>query len=1210
MVAEGQGPVQFLRFDPVSAAASSESGDQALKVATLAGRSGAGYSVGGQFGLHSFGWSPHSAILNLNAPVLPALTVAGVQRGGGGSLLLASLVGRVGGGYGVAPTLGLASFGWSPQSPVIDSTPSFGGFEHRALGEATLAPSPTGGLTVGQLGFPGQDGVAILLPGNVGGAGVRFAPDSFPFSGNGPNNARFELTIRDSSGAILGLVEGVYESSSGFKVRATFGRETGADYSIRVLGDPRGPFSYLTQNWTMWWSFWPREIRAFIREDGGLQLDVGTDNIPGLTASGRVYVNPPGTSFGQLVYPSIMQLISRPGLVPLTTRLGALELRFGSAQPNELVSRRLSDEWVERFDRRIHALGQTGFRSSPDGLNVVGIGSGGQDGIKVDLRHPASDEFGWRGSSSARLGLTFPRVWPAGASLTATALGPKKLDETDTDSEFTRFVATRRSEGVSFAPDFTLLTPSDVMLEVLDADGNVVKREAGALTFFQTQFPSKPGLPVTLDLGPLEAVPPCFLEWLLLENSLAWAMTWIAPRSVRLPDESVVEAHGVRWSIRGGRSPLEWAPPFRPSSQPALAVLAPGRLRTLTLLGEQVGELVVNAIEARRENPLLTRAHSGFAHAPLGNAQLATVPSGLAVANFTSSGEDGVKIDFGSVESWTIRLAPERQAYGGNLYLALFSDSGSSLGELNGEHLDSIVWRQRPGGDLSGFNQKLTLFGSGTFQITIHEPNLPPRVFPSVPASTSGGFSLRFLPPVIRASVEPDGRLKIVFETGNEQRPGSNPFANLDAGGQYFPMRVELLTAPGRVPPGTRLGRVEIRSRLMPALVFNGGSFQAANGLTFSGFGQSVIVPQAGGSLLEVAGSGTTGIDGVRVTRSQPTADVQFTADAVFGSATAAGGLAAAVYGAASTATPVGTFSAATTAGQSGLQLRATFPALGPGAPLLRVTDGDRIVTEVPNYTGGVSVRPVPSSGLAIASAGGGLAPVRDQSQLRAGVLANGALRLDQRWSEQRQISLADSTTVIGNRVSFIAEAVPPWVPSPLRLEIQLTNIPQLLVSGLAVSDTPPSTRRIFGRITDDAGTGVDGVSVALDGPTSAVRNTADGGHFEFSALPVAGPYRVQPAQTGLTFSPDLGTVLLLSDDAQVDFFSEPAAPPSLSIGRDQDGLVLSWPPSSASAGYVLEFTTSIGPDRNWQPVSPVPNGAAYRPPLDSDQKFFRLRRP
>lgn len=66
---------------------------------------------------------------------------------------------------------------------------------------------------------------------------------------------------------------------------------------------------------------------------------------------------------------------------------------------------------------------------------------------------------------------------------------------------------------------------------------------------------------------------------------------------------------------------------------------------------------------------------------------------------------------------------------------------------------------------------------------------------------------------------------------------------------------------------------------------------------------------------------------------------------------------------------------------------------------------------------------------------------------------------------------------------------------------------------------------------------------------------------------------------------------------------------PSMRVRFTDDKLAeLSW--DIDISGYILEFSSSIGPDANWQPVSPQPIGMSFTTPCAQPARYFRLRSP
>jgi hypothetical protein len=65
----------------------------------------------------------------------------------------------------------------------------------------------------------------------------------------------------------------------------------------------------------------------------------------------------------------------------------------------------------------------------------------------------------------------------------------------------------------------------------------------------------------------------------------------------------------------------------------------------------------------------------------------------------------------------------------------------------------------------------------------------------------------------------------------------------------------------------------------------------------------------------------------------------------------------------------------------------------------------------------------------------------------------------------------------------------------------------------------------------------------------------------------------------------------------------------ALNIGSAPDGQVrIDW--AAGAAGYVLEFTPSVGEFANWQPVTPAPAGNSFITSANQPLRFYRLHRP
>ncbi|MCC7376900.1 MAG: hypothetical protein IT581_19735 [Verrucomicrobiales bacterium] len=66
---------------------------------------------------------------------------------------------------------------------------------------------------------------------------------------------------------------------------------------------------------------------------------------------------------------------------------------------------------------------------------------------------------------------------------------------------------------------------------------------------------------------------------------------------------------------------------------------------------------------------------------------------------------------------------------------------------------------------------------------------------------------------------------------------------------------------------------------------------------------------------------------------------------------------------------------------------------------------------------------------------------------------------------------------------------------------------------------------------------------------------------------------------------------------------------PGINMRFTDDKLAeLSW--EQDATGFVLEFSATVGPDANWQPVSPQPTGQSFITPCQQPARFFRFRKP
>lgn len=115
-------------------------------------------------------------------------------------------------------------------------------------------------------------------------------------------------------------------------------------------------------------------------------------------------------------------------------------------------------------------------------------------------------------------------------------------------------------------------------------------------------------------------------------------------------------------------------------------------------------------------------------------------------------------------------------------------------------------------------------------------------------------------------------------------------------------------------------------------------------------------------------------------------------------------------------------------------------------------------------------------------------------------------------------------------------------------------------------------------------------------GPVTGVGGQSDGGTFAVAAG--VGETTTAPL-TGGTFEVTGGLVgvAVVPDDIT----------PELVI-TDTGEAKLTWP--AEAAGYVLEFSPSIGDFADWQPVTPAPTDNSFTTVFDQPLRFFRLRKP
>lgn len=95
------------------------------------------------------------------------------------------------------------------------------------------------------------------------------------------------------------------------------------------------------------------------------------------------------------------------------------------------------------------------------------------------------------------------------------------------------------------------------------------------------------------------------------------------------------------------------------------------------------------------------------------------------------------------------------------------------------------------------------------------------------------------------------------------------------------------------------------------------------------------------------------------------------------------------------------------------------------------------------------------------------------------------------------------------------------------------------------------SSFSISGRVTDGAGTGVEGASVEVSGSSDQIVNTDAAGNYAISGLPGDGGYDMSAFKQFFSFTPEAFRIeALLSDVSPLDFTEVPAAVPAAISGR------------------------------------------------------------
>ncbi len=97
---------------------------------------------------------------------------------------------------------------------------------------------------------------------------------------------------------------------------------------------------------------------------------------------------------------------------------------------------------------------------------------------------------------------------------------------------------------------------------------------------------------------------------------------------------------------------------------------------------------------------------------------------------------------------------------------------------------------------------------------------------------------------------------------------------------------------------------------------------------------------------------------------------------------------------------------------------------------------------------------------------------------------------------------------------------------------------------------TPP-TYTISGRVTNNQGAGMSGVTMTLSGTESRTTTTNSNGDFSFATLTANGNYTVTPSKTGYSFTPPSRDYLNLNSNiTTANFTGAPLPPPPPSFNK------------------------------------------------------------
>lgn len=162
----------------------------------------------------------------------------------------------------------------------------------------------------------------------------------------------------------------------------------------------------------------------------------------------------------------------------------------------------------------------------------------------------------------------------------------------------------------------------------------------------------------------------------------------------------------------------------------------------------------------------------------------------------------------------------------------------------------------------------------------------------------------------------------------------------------------------------------------------------------------------------------------------------------------------------------------------------------------------------------------------------------------------------------------------------------------------------------LTITDNDTSLS-ISGRVADNTGAGIPGVTVSLAGGQTATFTTDSTGNYTFSNLTVRLNYTVSATASGWTFAPASHAVTNLTASVTGrDFTGTPEPAPELAMHIQPDGsILLTWP--APSTGWILVGSTDLSAG-SWHVIAHTPNtlGLLNQVTLPATTRyFFRLQR-